>query len=139
MLTAAQILAKRDVKIEKVLVPEWAESDAAEHVAQAFVYARSVSGRVRDVWEHSAMTMRVKGKKADVKPDFANIRAKLLVHGICDEQGTLLFTEAQVVALGEKDSAPLDRLFTKICQLSAITEADVEELAGNSETAPSAA
>ena len=48
------------------------------------------------------MTMRVKGKKADVKPDFANIRAKLLVHGICDEQGTLLFTEAQVVALGKK-------------------------------------
>jgi len=139
VLTAEKILGADDIKREKVMVPEWADSDSPQDIADAFVYVQGVSGKARDVWEHSSVSMRMKGRKADVQTNYANTRAKLLVQAICDANGKLLFNESQVEQLGEKSAAPLDRCFEVAQRLSGISEADIEALTKNSEATASAA
>jgi len=138
MLSRADILAAKDRKMEKVPCPEWAKSESPEDVAKAFVFVKGVSGKVRDVWEHSSVQMRLKGRKTDVQTNFANTRTKLLVHAIVDEHSQPLFTEEDIEALGEKSAAPLDRCFEVAQRLSGISAADVEDIVKNSETTPPA-
>lgn len=124
-LTKSDILGRKDVKIERVDVPEWGRHD--------FVHVRSMMADERDAFE--ADYVEVKGTKKRLD----NFRARFCVRVICDSKGTLLFEEADAAALGKKNAAAVDRIFDVGSRLAGMSEDDVKELEKNSEPGQSGA
>ena len=114
LLTKEQILAHDDLKSEIVPVPEWGGE----------VRVCTMSGFARDRFEAG-----ITGKNGGM--NMQNIRAKLAAATIIDEAGKLLFDENDLVKLGNKSCAALDRVFAAAQRLNLITNSDVEELAKN--------
>ena len=117
----ADILDSDDLKIEKVAVPEWPK-------VNGHLYVKVMTGTARDAFESAF----VKGGSVLI-----NVRAKLAARTLCDSDGKLVFTDADIPALGQKSAAALDRVFASAQRLNGIGEADVEALAKNSEAAQS--
>lgn len=118
------ILGRDDRPVEVVAVPEWGMD----------VRVRALSGTARDAYEASCL--KKTGVKGAVEMTFTDIRARLVVRSIVDETGELVFTDADVVALGGKNAAALNRLFEVAQRLSGLRGEDFEELLGNSASAP---
>lgn len=114
LLTADQILAADDSPTLDVEVPEWGGT----------VRVRTLSGAERDAFEASIAQQAGKSKKANL----ANLRARLVAKCVIGEDGKRLFSDSQAVALGQKSSAALDRVFEAARKLNRMTEDDVEEL-----------
>jgi len=114
VLTADAILEINDLKIEKVLVPEWG----------GCVYVRGMSGNERDQWEQAILETSP-GERME------NIRGLAGSYSICDKDGKRLFTDHQVEALGKKSAAALDRVFAVAKRLSRLSVDDIEELTKN--------
>ena len=110
-LSASQIIAADDSKIEAIEVPEW----------RGTVYVKSLRGTDRDAFEESL------SKEKD-KP----FRSRFLVMTLCNEQGALLFKPEQVAALGEKSSLVLNRVFDAAWAINYFTPEKVEELGKDS-------
>lgn len=64
-----------------------------------------------------------------------NIRARLTSMTVCDEKGNLLFSDSDMVALGDKSSAALHRIFEAALRLNAIGKQDHDSMEKNSEAA----
>lgn len=118
-LDKAAILAQDDLKYEDVQIPEWGGS---------WVRVRSLNASERDHFE--ASTVQRNGKK--VTTNLENIRARLCLLCLVDEDGNRLFDEGDTFPLGGKSAAALDRIFTVAQKLNGLRDEDVEELAGNS-------
>jgi hypothetical protein len=118
------ILARTALRTEEVSVPEWSDPDSGADV----VLVRELRGRERDEWEASLAVQR--GKQ--MVPDVANMRAKLVARCVVGEDGEPLFSQQDVNALGELSAAALDRVFEVASRLSGLSEADLEEMQGNS-------
>jgi hypothetical protein len=114
LLTKEQILKHEDLKSEIVPVPEWGGE----------VRVCTMSGFARDRFEAG-----ITGKSGGA--NMSNIRAKLAAATIVDEEGNLLFDEADIAKLGKKSCAALDRVFEAAQKLNLITNDDVEVLAKN--------
>ncbi len=125
LLGRDEILQAKDLKTERVSVPEWGGD----------VLVRSMTGAERDAFEASILEKR--GSDYDV--NMRNLRAKLAAWTIVDEEGNRLFSEDDIKALSEKSAGALQRVFNVASRLSAIGPEDVEELAKNSESALSGA
>lgn len=121
LLSRDAILAADDLPTKDVPVPQWGGT----------VRVRSLTGAERDQFEGDIVAARRDGR---VSP--GNIRARYAAMAIVGEDGNNLFTPADVEALGRKSAAALDKVYQEILSFNALTEADVEELAGNSEPAP---
>jgi len=119
LLTRDAILAAPDMLTEEVPVPEWGGT----------VLVRGLTGTERDAFEEEMITG--KGKNRDV--NLANFRARLIVKSVVDKGGKRLFTQADMVALGGKSAAAIQRVFQVAMRLSGMSEEDVEELTKNSE------
>jgi hypothetical protein len=119
LLTKDAILTANDLVTEDVEVPEWGGA----------VRVRSISGAERDAFEQAIVTR--KGK--NVTTNMANIRAKMVALSLVDESGQRLFSDSDVVALGRKSAAALDRVFSVAQRLAGLTDTDVDELAENLE------
>ena len=119
LLTKDAILAANDLVTEDVEVPEWGGT----------VRVRAISGAERDAFEQAIVTR--KGK--NVTTNLANIRAKMVALCVVDENGQRLFADKDVLLLGTKSAAALDRVFTVAQQLAGLTDKDVDELAENLE------
>jgi len=114
ILDRKAILAAVDLKKEEIEVPEWGGS----------VLISTMSAAARDAFE--ASIAKVGGGIST-----QNIRAKLAVACIVGEDGQPLFTEADLVALGKKSCAALDRVFAASQRLNLVSNSDVENLAKN--------
>ncbi len=114
LLTKDQILKQDDLKSEIVSVPEWGGD----------VRVCTMSGFARDRFEAG-----ITGKNGGM--NMQNIRAKLAAATIVDEEGKLLFDENDIIKLGNKSCAALDRVFAAAQRLNLITNDDVEVLAKN--------
>jgi hypothetical protein len=114
LLTKDQILKQDDLKSEIIDVPEWGGE----------VRVCVMSGFARDRFEAS-----ITGKNGGM--NMQNIRAKLAAATVADEDGKLLFGEDDIIKLGNKSCAALDRIFAAAQRLNLITNADVEDLAKN--------
>lgn len=112
-LTAEQILAADDLGLVKVNVPEWG--------GDVFI-------RVMTVGELDAYQQEWAANK---QTGVDNFRAKFLARCLCDESGTRLFSDDEILKLASKSAKVVSRLFDKAAQHNAITEKDVEELAKN--------
>ena len=118
-LNKAAILAQDDLKYEDVQIPEW---------GGAWVRVRTLQANERDRFE--ASTVQRDGKK--MTTNFENIRARLCLLCMVDENGERLFQEEDTFPLGGKSAAALDRIFTVAQRLNGLRDEDVEELAKNS-------
>lgn len=114
MLSKEEILKADDLKTEIIEVPEWGGS----------VIIKAMTGKLRDEFEQDI----VSGKKIKM----SNIRAKLCQVSIVDGNGDLLFNTSDIVKLGGKSAAALDRCFSIASRLSGISKDDVEDLEKNS-------
>ena len=122
-LSREDILGADDIEIEKVEVPEWGGS----------VYVKGMTGKERGKLEAANVDQR--GKNHRIK--LIELRERIAVACVCDENGKLLFTQADVKLLSEKSAAPLQRIVEASNKLSGITEEDMEELAEEMEADPS--
>ncbi len=115
-LNRDQILSAVDLKTEDVPVPEWGGT----------VIVRELTGTERDAYESSIV--KTNGTKVTV--DSRNLRAKLVAMSCVDEDGALLFTSDDVVELGKKSAAALDRIVDVAKRLSRIdmSESMADEL-----------
>jgi hypothetical protein len=114
LLNRNQILEAQDIKTEIVEVPEWGGE----------VTVKLLTGTERDQFESSVIDDKGKFKKD-------NIRAKLVLKCVVDEQGNPLFQPADLEALGAKSAAALDRVFSVAQKLNRMGAQDLEELAKN--------
>lgn len=115
-----RILAADDRQFEEIWVPEW-----DEHVR-----VRGLTGAERDSYEASITDQR--SGSMNTRVIITNLRAKLVALSIVDEDGSRVFSEKDVVALGGKSARALQRIF-EVCQkLNALTDEDVDELTKNS-------
>ena len=117
ILTRDDILRADDIQAEIVDVPEWGGQ----------VRVKGLSGTERDRFEQDSIDQRGKTTKLN----FANIRARLLVLCLVDEQGNRLFQRSDIDLLGQKSAAALNRVFDVARRLSGLNQEDVEELAEN--------
>lgn len=109
ILTRDQALAADDLRKEEVQVPEWGGS----------VFVRNMIGTERDDYEAFFVNN---------KQPFKNIRARIAAATVCDEHGVLLFSVADVEALGKKSGAALDRIFDVAKRLSCLNKEDIDEM-----------
>lgn len=131
MLKKSAIKSAKDIKTERVDCPEWKEDGQSD--ADAFLLVRGLSGADRDKYEASLIDAKRKGAKINLD----NMRAKLIAYGTVNEDGSPYFAEADIAWLGDKSAAPLDRLYSKIQELSGMTPRDMEDLRKNLDTIPS--
>jgi hypothetical protein len=120
VLTKEQILSAIDLKTETVEVPEWGGQ----------VKVRMMTGAERDAFEESIVDVKGTSQKQNLK----NLRAKLCVMTMVDDNGNLVFTQDEVVALGKKSAKALDRVFGVAQKLNGLTKDDVDVLTKNSES-----
>jgi len=118
LLNRETILAHKSLKSELVSVPEWGGT----------VRVRELTGAERDLYEAALVRMQ-KGGKHSLTMD--NARARLVSLSVIDEKGSRIFTDADVVRLGNLSSTGLSTVFDVAARLSKITAEDMEELAGN--------
>ncbi len=112
LLSKKDILAKDDLKVEIVEVPEWGGS----------VRVSTMSAFSRDRFE--AAIAKIGGGI-----DMHNIRAKLAIATIVDDNNQPLFNEHDIEKLGQKSCAALDRVFAAAQRLNLISDKEVETLA----------
>ncbi|TDB88358.1 hypothetical protein E1264_11795 [Actinomadura sp. KC216] len=127
LLSREQILAADDRTYEVVACPEWGGD----------VRLRSLTGAERDEWENSMIRQVGKKQVANMR----NARAKLVALSAVDGDGQLLFTPSDVIKLGSKNAAALDRLFETAQRLSGVTDEDMKEIEegfGETQDEPSA-
>jgi hypothetical protein len=115
-LDRSQLLKLRPLAREKVAVPEWGGD----------VFIRAMTGAERDEFEQEYMAAK-KGS-GDYIP---NLRARLLVRTVCDEQGKSLLTTNDIDALGAQSADIVSRLYNVASRLNGLSKADREELEKN--------
>lgn len=123
----AQALRERiqhadDIPVEPVEVPEWEPFIDGEQL-----YVQGLTAEGRDSYEASCLAGE--GRERDV--DLSNIRAKLVVRCVVDEDGDRVFSNEDAGWVGEKSGRAIDRIFGVAQRLSGLSDEDVEELAGN--------
>lgn len=93
------------------------------------VRVRMMTGSERDSFEQSMM--KVDGSK--VTRDMTNMRAKLLIRTICDENNKRIFTDKDIDLVGSKSAAEIEKVFEAAQRLNKLTAQDAEEQEKNSE------
>ena len=114
LLNKNEILDAKDTEYVDLYIEAW----------KGTVRVSTITGKARDRFETSLLNSKNK-----VTTD--NIRAKLVASCLVDEQGKLLFSEADIEKLGNKNAKVLDQIFAVAQKLNGIGNAEVEELAKN--------
>jgi len=117
-LSREDILACDDRALMEVVVPEWKNGT---------VYLKVIGSADRDEFEVAYAT--------DQPEKLRGIRAAFLSKTLCDAEGTLLFTKRDIVALGEKSTIVMERLFDLSTAHSHMAADAVDDAKKNSEPA----
>lgn len=118
ILSKDAILGANDIKTEVVPVPEWGGS----------VRVSVMSGLARDAF----MTMQ-EGKASG----HSVFQAHLLAATLVADDGSLIFTEADIDALRAKSRVVLDKLVDVALRINGMTVAAIEDAEKNSDAAQS--
>jgi hypothetical protein len=115
-LTIEQIRAVNDERQQDVDVPEWGGK----------VRVRSLTTGEKQEFEQGMI--KIKGKHRDV--NLQNLRERLIVKALVHPQ----MSQADIRWLAEKNSLPVSRVYDVAAALSGLSDDDVEDLVGKSET-----
>lgn len=111
MLDRKGILGAKDLETVTVAVPEWGGD----------VCMRGLTAGERDSFEASI------GSSVNL----VNLRARLVVLCLVDEDGERVFKDSDAQNLGKKSAQVVDRLFDRARSLSGMSDEDVQELEKN--------
>lgn len=122
MLTREAILAKKDLRREKVHVQEWGGD----------VWVRELTGGERARYE-AGFTDTVAGdiKNQDIRQRakrFEDMRAKVIAMATVNQDGTRIFKDEDVGEINELSGAALDKLASVIMRLSGYTTDEQERI-----------
>lgn len=118
LLKRDEILSALSLETEKIPTPEWG--------ADACVLVRALSGLQRE-----AMDRHVFGNREGGKP--YSILGATAAFSIIDEDGRLMFTPEQIMALAALHQAPLERIWDWQQQHSGLGSKSLEAAVKNSE------
>jgi hypothetical protein len=118
------ILDAQDLETREVAVPEWGGE----------VLVRALTGEERDAFESSQVELN---KNGSPKANMENIRARLVVLCVINEDGERIFNRADIKLLGRKSAKALERVVNVCNELNGFSEEDVEALAEGFDGAPS--
>ena len=122
MLTRLEVLEGGDDRpVELHEFPEWG----------GWLRFRGMTGEQRD---HVELTVN----KGEGKQEISGARARVATYCIVNEDGSQMFTEGDVVALGKRSAKALARAFRIGARLSGMSDDALEEIEGNSNGVPSA-
>ena len=116
MLDKKAILNSNDLPQEELTIPQWG----------GILFVRTLSGSERDEFEQSCISKRGSDKGVNLK----NIRARLAVLCICDDNGKRLFDARDIEALGKKSAKALDLVFDVAQRLNGLGAKEIDELSG---------
>lgn len=123
-LSRDAILDADDIQYEEVDCKEWGGK----------VLVRSLDGRQRADWQQAS----IQGNGRNQTVNFRQTTIKLVALGVVDpETKRSLFTNADIVKLATKNSAPLERIAEAVMRLSGIGDDEMETITKNSEETPS--
>lgn len=88
------------------------------------VLVQGLTGAQRDQFEGESVEQ--KGKHRRTK--FENMRARLVVLGVIDDDGKRVFQDGDAAAVGQLPAADIDVMFDAIRELSGMSQEDVDEL-----------
>ena len=132
VLTREEILAADDIDIKWCPVPQWGKDVAGDDKG---VFVRGLTGTERDAFEMAMLDQRMNSKGTKViqqEINLKNLRAKLIVRCAVDSDdpkiAKTIFTPADVEALGRKNGAALQLIYSMAQRLSGLSTEDVEEL-----------
>jgi hypothetical protein len=92
---------------------------------------RGLTGKERERWESALVTQ----KGGNLVPNMqGRALARLVMMSVIDGTGKRIFRDAQLDQIADLPSVDLSRIADVCKRLSGIGEADIEELAGNSES-----
>jgi hypothetical protein len=115
MLNREDILSKKDLKREKVFVPEWGGE----------VYVSEMTGTARDEWEQKILSK-------DGHSHLVNARAKLVAATVVDEAGNRMFAkEGDIEALGNLSASALQRVCAISQEINGLTDRELLDAEGN--------
>lgn len=89
---------------------------------------QGMSGSQRDAWERSLVVGR--GQRRDINTD--NIRARLVVRCIVNDDGSRVFDDADASTVGTWRVDVLQRMFEVAQRLSGVSDGDIDELGKSS-------
>ena len=130
LLTRDDILNAKDVQYEDVPCPEWAPEGTDPNNA----VARCASLGAKAYQELAADQVDAEGN--EIAAARASVFERVCARGIVNEKGDRIFTDADVVALGKKSHAPIQRCYRVIARLSGMSKTEQERMEGNSEGGP---
>lgn len=127
------ILTKKDLPTEEVEVPEWELPYP--------IYVRTMSAAEKDEFETEQFISNAgddvkDDKDAAFKASLQNLRAATLARVLCaDPEGEYrIFTDlSDIIALGKKSAAAIDRCLEVTKRLNGITQEDEKNLLKNSQ------
>lgn len=114
-LGKSEIMAANDAAYEDVPVPEWGGT----------VRIKRMSAAEKDAFEASLTIIQQTGNKVIQRPNLTNVRAKLAASCIVDESGAKIFDDGDIVDLGRKSGAALDRVVEAAKRLNRMTNTDL--------------
>lgn len=125
VLTRDQIRAVDDRIIEQVMLPQWGEDSC--------LYVLGLSGKQRDLFEEQMIiSKRDKKGRSTSELNLKNLRARLIVLTAVDSDNPDIckpvFTAADESWLGDKNSVPLQALYSTAQRLSGLSNEDVDSL-----------
>lgn len=124
-LTRQSVLSAKDLKREEIEVPEWGGT----------LIVREMTASEREAFEKRMMSAGV-NRASDVGKSLGNLRASVVAMCAIAEDGSQMFTEADVKALNEKSGAVIATVFQKCAVLSGISQEVVDATVGESELIP---
>ena len=117
-LTKDDIFKADDLPTKDMDIPEWG----------GMLTIRTLTGAERDEWESAFVNQD--------KINMRGLKARLIQLTVMNGDGQQMFTKADLQKLNSKSASVIDRIFEVSQRLSGLTKKDVDELVGNSETAP---
>lgn len=88
------------------------------------VLLQGLTGQQRDKFEGDSVQQKGRNRTTN----YENMRARLVVLGVIDDDGARVFTDADVPAVGNLPAADLDVMFDGVRELSGMSAEDVDEL-----------
>jgi hypothetical protein len=132
-LTAEEIFAIDDLKIEPVIVPFWSKDKP--------VYVRTITSGERADLEYELFVAEEKLKQNDAdyrKWVMMRFKERFLFRVCVTADGARLFKDEDAITqLSKKNAGAVDYLYEKAREINRISEADIEELAKNSASSQS--
>lgn len=114
-LSREHILGADDIERADVSVPEWAPEGMDGEEAKVLV--RGLTAQ-----QYIGMGFDLRGDGDTIDAEKAKEMMPMIVSmGIIDEDGKRLFTEKDVKTLGEKSFGPIERISSKVLELSGLS------------------